>query len=103
MDAILTKLSEIEDAAERILDRTAEQKKVLAEEMRVQTESYDRELQDKHNRMMDEERESLRMQREEKLKNLRESMQEQMDQMDRKFGARQEELADGIVRRILEA
>ncbi|MDD6212731.1 MAG: hypothetical protein PUB22_06265 [Clostridiales bacterium] len=102
MEGILQKLSEIEDAANRILDRTAEQKAKLTEEMRVRTENFDKDQEEKKQKRILEIQESLQGQREETLKELQVSTEKQMQQLKSLYEERHQELADILVSRILE-
>lgn len=103
MDAILSKLTEIEDAANRILGRTAEQKKMMSEQAEERIARFDRELEEKQNQYIEEETETLQRLREEKLLSLQTSTQEQLDRMDAKYREHHTEMAQEILRRILEA
>lgn len=102
MEGILQKLSEIEDAANRILDRTAEQKAKLTEEMRVRTENFDKDQEEKKQKRILEIQESLQGQREETLKELQISTEKQIQQLKSLYEERHQELADILVSRILE-
>ncbi|MCD8054415.1 MAG: hypothetical protein LUF00_10355 [Lachnospiraceae bacterium] len=103
MDTILDKLTEIEDAANRILGRTAEQKAKISQEMKEKTESFDRALQEETDRKIAALRQSLQQQREENLSHLRDYTQEQMDALEAACEKNHERLAEMLVQRILEA
>ncbi|MCD8076957.1 MAG: hypothetical protein LUE63_00990 [Lachnospiraceae bacterium] len=103
MDTILDKLTEIEDAANRILGRTVEQKAKASQQMKEKTESFDRALQEETEKKIAELRQSLQRQREENLSHLRVYTQEQMDALEAACERDHERLADTLVQRILEA
>ena len=44
MDSIISKLSEVESAAELIVQHAEEQKQILDEQMKEKTDKFDREL-----------------------------------------------------------
>ncbi|MCD8011438.1 MAG: hypothetical protein LUF34_11960 [Lachnospiraceae bacterium] len=103
MDTILDKLSEIENAANRILGRTAEQKEKASQAMKEKTESFDHALQAETDEKIAELRQSLQRQREENLSHMRVYTQEQMDALEAACERDHGRLAETLVQRILEA
>ncbi len=102
MEDILKRLSEIEASANRILDRTAEQKTALSEEMKAKTAEFDQQIEEETNKQLADMKESLKRQREEDLTKIRTQAEEQVKKLEAAYAKEHTRLAQELMHRILE-
>ncbi len=102
MDEILSKLSEIEESANHIMDRTAEQKNRYAEEMKQKTEEFDRQMQEEAEKEVAKVRSQLEQQRQEDLAAVQRSTEEQIQALEEGYEKEHTILAKRLMKQIAE-
>ena len=95
MDSIISKLSEVESAAELIVQHAEEQKHILDEQMKEKTDKFDREL-------AAEIRAGMPGSMDSELERLREESAKTINAYKREYELEHERYAQEIIKRITE-
>ena len=100
MDSIISKLSEVESAAELIVQHAEEQKHILDEQMKEKTDKFDRELvADTEKKLI---RAGMQGSMDSELERLREESAKTINAYKREYELEHERYAQEIIKRITE-
>ena len=102
MDSIISKLSEVESAAELIVQHAEEQKHILDEQMKEKTDKFDRELAADTEKKLSEIRAGMQGSMDYELERLREESAKTINAYKREYELEHERYAQEIIKRITE-
>jgi ABC-type phosphate transport system auxiliary subunit len=100
MDAIVTRLKEIDSAAAAILDHTAEAKQELQERMQKKTLEFDQELSQKTKTSIDAGKAQMDAQIERELRTLTADTQKQIQAIKSNYEQHQDQIAGEIFEQV---
>lgn len=100
MDAIITRLSEIEAAAVKISEDASQQKKQIENEYKEKTTAFDEELERNMKERLKSLREELKSKAEMELAQLRRETEEYLDSMEKEYEKDHEKIARGLLLKL---
>lgn len=100
MDNMVTRLSEIDQEAQRIVETAAARKKELESQSREQKKIFDRELEEKTRETLESLKEKLETEMEQELAGLREESKKALELLDKQYENSHEALAEELFRRV---
>ena len=100
MDAIITRLSEIEAAAVKISEDAAQQKKEIEKEYREKTAAFNEELEKNMKERLESLREELQKKAERELAELRRETEGYLDSMEKEYEKHHEKIARGLLEKM---
>lgn len=100
METVLSRLSEIEDAAVSLEAQAAEQKKEIAAEYEAKTKAFDRELDAQTQEKLKSLNEKLKTEAENELLKMRIETERELNAIEQEYSQNHEKLAEGIFRRL---
>ncbi len=101
MESVITKLSEIEVAAERIMDYAQQQKKELEKEMEQRSAEFDVQVEADTAARLESLRQELQGQMEKELADLKVKTEQTLNAMERNYEQNHEQLSDSIFQEII--
>ena len=101
MEKVITVLSEIEDKATKILDRTKDQKQQLYEQLNRDIAKLEQEIRTETNTKLARLQETMNAEIEEEKRTLLENCEEELVSLDTAFQTNHEALAEEIFARII--
>lgn len=101
MESVITKLSEIEVAAERIMDYAQQQKKELEKEMEQRSAQFDVQVEADTAARLEVLRKELQSQMEKELADLKVKTEQTLNAMERNYDQNHEQLSDSIFQEII--
>lgn len=101
MEQILSKLSEIEVTAQRIMEDADRTKATLSSEMEQQCRNFDAELEQETNRKIQELRDSLKAQKDQELTALRNRTEKHLADLDAYYRQNHRQLAEQLFQQLL--
>lgn len=101
MEKVITVLSEIEDKATKILDRTKDQKQQLYKQLNRDIAKLEQEIRTETNTKLARLQETMNAEIEEEKRTLLENCEEELVSLDTTFQANHEALAEEIFARII--
>ena len=101
MDTVISKLTEIETAASRILDSAANQKKLLDQQLEEQIASYDQQIDKQTADEIASLQETLSASRDSELQKLKHSSEEALQSLENYYRDHHETLAAQIYENII--
>ncbi|MDD3797005.1 MAG: hypothetical protein PHE06_13770 [Lachnospiraceae bacterium] len=102
MDNVVTRLSEIDTAAQAIVDQAAGKKKELETQMNQDLEKFDQDLAVKTKEMLADLKKKLTENMQQQLVSLKEGMAASQAQLEEEYRERHEQLAEELFRKIIE-
>lgn len=100
METVINKLSEIEAAANRIMDDASTQKKEMAKAMEQQTRDFDAAVDKETLQNLEEIRTTLKKDMEHELSDLRKNTKKTLEDLDHVFTTRHDAIATKIYHKI---
>ncbi|HIR93254.1 MAG TPA: hypothetical protein IAB98_07555 [Candidatus Egerieimonas intestinavium] len=101
MESVITKLSEIEIAAERIMDYAQQQKKEMEKEMEQRSAKFDVQVEADTAARLEALRQELQGQMEKELVDLKVKTEQTLNAMERNYQENHERLSEGIFQEII--
>lgn len=101
VDDVIGKLSEIEAAAERIVEATELQKKQLTDDMEEKSRQFDENLSKETEKSLRQLREKLNREKDEELQNQKEETEKALAAMQQKYDKEHSMWADSILQSIV--
>ncbi len=101
MDSVISKLSEIEVAASRIMDGAANQKKLLDQDQEKRIEEYDAQMDQKTEEEISRLRQELSSSRDKELQKLEQRSQEALQALEAYYHENHAALAQQIYEKIV--
>ena len=102
MDSVVTRLSEIDAEAQRIVGQAAETKKKLESRKRKQQKAFDQELEAKAKEMLESLKEKLEGDMQQELSRLRQESGQSQAWLEKQYENRYEALAEELFRKVIE-
>ena len=102
MDSVVTRLSEIDAEAQRIVGQAAETKKKLESRKREQQKAFDQELEAKAKEMLESLKEKLEGDMQQELSRLRQESGQSQVWLEKQYENRHEALAEELFRKVIE-
>lgn len=101
MEDVISKLAEIETAASRIMEDVTEQKKMLAKENEEQMKAFDKDVDGRTEKKLEELRKELEIDMKQEVEKQRLEAQGILDKMTQYYEKNHEELAQKLYDKIL--
>lgn len=101
MESVINKLTEIENAASRILEGAANQKRLLDRQQQERIEAFDRELEESTNDRIRKIRGSLKAETDTQLERMRKEAEEELRRLETAYDETHEVLSSGICEKLI--
>lgn len=101
MESVINKLTEIENAASRILEGAANQKRLLDCQQQERIEAFDRELEENTNTRIQKIRSSLKSETDTELERMRKEAEEELRQLETAYDETHEVLSSRICEKLI--
>lgn len=102
MNEVISKLYEIEETAENILNNAKRARDNLQNELKLQEQAYERELMHDLEHRLEKKSRELKEQADREIEAMAETYGQQRLRLDERYDQHLSELADGILKRITE-
>ncbi|MDD3218249.1 MAG: hypothetical protein PHC41_10390 [Lachnospiraceae bacterium] len=101
METVINKLSEIETAAQKIMDQANEQKQAMSKAMDEKTHEFDASVEADTAKELDKIRTQLNSRMSEEIARLQEQTKQTLANMDKEFSQKHDEISTGIYEKII--
>ena len=101
METVLSRLSEIEDAAVSLEEQAAEQKKDIAAEYDAKTKAFDAEIDAQTQEKLKNLNEKLKAEAENELLKMKIETERELNAMEQEYSQNHEKLAEGIFHKMI--